>query len=85
VTNFRLWKSHREGYLYSGRENGGVQRNDNRAGERRGRRVRVFRKLTAVNPKVEELRTRLLQHYTHKHCEEHVNLFYFEKHAFCGH
>jgi hypothetical protein len=58
-----------------------VQRNDNRAGERRGRRVSVFRKLTAVIPKVEELRTRFLEHYTHKQCEEQVNFtntIYFE-------
>jgi hypothetical protein len=32
-----------------------------------------MRTLPAVIPKVEEPRTRLLEHYTHKHCEEQVH------------
>jgi hypothetical protein len=30
-------------------------------------------KLTALIQRVEELRTRLLEHYTHEQCEEQVN------------
>jgi hypothetical protein len=42
-------------------------------------RARVLRTLTAIIPKVEELRTRLLEHYTHKNCEEHINFFLFRR------
>jgi hypothetical protein len=38
-----------------------------------------LRILTIVIPKVEELRTRFLEHYTHKHCEEQVNFFLFRR------
>jgi hypothetical protein len=40
-----------------------------------------MRKLDALIPKVEELRKRFLEHYTHKQCEEQVNFsntIYFE-------